>query len=99
MFDVSTNPTELQYKYYFLSVSQTESEDGLPSAQLLQLFKPNLEELVQDISSGRMARPGSKRKVGYSMEYTNINVTALCCIWKGFLNACYWYYCEPIIHT
>ncbi len=42
MFDVSTNPTELQYKYYFLSVSQTESEDGLPSAQLLQQFKPNL---------------------------------------------------------
>ncbi len=73
MFDVSTNPTELQYKYYFLSVSQTESEDGLPSAQLLQQFKPNLEELVQDISSGRMARPGSKRKVGYSMEYTELN--------------------------
>lgn len=74
MFDVSSNPTELQYKYYFLSVSQTESEDGLSSALLLQQFKPNLEELVQDISSGRMARPGSKRKVGYSMEYTELNI-------------------------
>lgn len=73
MFDVSNNPTELQYKYYFLSVSLTESEDGLPSAQLLQQFKPNLEELVQDISSGRMARPGSKRKVGCSTEYTELN--------------------------
>ncbi|XP_016429491.1 mediator of RNA polymerase II transcription subunit 14-like isoform X4 [Sinocyclocheilus rhinocerous] len=63
MFDVSNNPTELLYKYYFLSVSQIESEDALPSAQLLQQFKPNLEELVQDISSGRMARPGAKRKL------------------------------------
>uniref|UniRef100_A0A672R4J8 Mediator of RNA polymerase II transcription subunit 14 n=1 Tax=Sinocyclocheilus grahami TaxID=75366 RepID=A0A672R4J8_SINGR len=63
MFDVSNNLTELQYKYYFLSVSQIESEDGLPSAQLLQQFKSNLEELVQDISSGRLARPGSKRKL------------------------------------
>lgn len=74
MLDVSSNSTELQYKYYFLSVSQIESEDGLPSAQLLQQFKPNLEELVQDISSGRVARPGSKRKVGYSMEYTEVKV-------------------------
>lgn len=73
MFDVSNNPTELQYKYYFLSVSQMESEDGLPAAQLLQQFKPNLEELVQDISSGRVVRPGSKRKVGYSTEYTELN--------------------------
>uniref|UniRef100_A0A673L1M3 Mediator of RNA polymerase II transcription subunit 14 n=1 Tax=Sinocyclocheilus rhinocerous TaxID=307959 RepID=A0A673L1M3_9TELE len=63
MFDVSNNLTELQYKYYFLSVSPIESEDGLPSAQLLQQFKSNLKELVQDISSGRMARPGSKRKL------------------------------------
>ncbi|XP_059356261.1 mediator of RNA polymerase II transcription subunit 14-like isoform X1 [Carassius carassius] len=63
MFDVSNNLTELQYKYYFLSVSQTESEDGLPSALLLQQFKPSLEELVQDISSGRIVRPGSKRKL------------------------------------
>lgn len=74
MFDVSNNPTELQYKYYFLSVSLIESEDGLPAAQLLQQFKPNLEELVQDISSGRVARPGSKRKVGYSTEYTSLNI-------------------------
>lgn len=64
MFDVPSNLTELQYKYYFLSVSQMESEDGLPSALLLRHFKPNLEELVQDISSCRMARPGAKRKVG-----------------------------------
>ncbi|XP_030641940.1 mediator of RNA polymerase II transcription subunit 14 [Chanos chanos] len=63
MFDVPGCPTELQYKYSFLSVSQLEGEDGLPCAQLLQQFKPNLEELVQDLSSGRGARPGAKRKL------------------------------------
>uniref|UniRef100_A0A8B9LPT3 Mediator of RNA polymerase II transcription subunit 14 n=1 Tax=Astyanax mexicanus TaxID=7994 RepID=A0A8B9LPT3_ASTMX len=63
MFDVANSSTELQYKYYFLSVSQLEGEDGLPCALLLQQFKPNLEELVQDLSSGRMLRPGTKRKL------------------------------------
>uniref|UniRef100_A0AAR2JI79 Mediator of RNA polymerase II transcription subunit 14 n=1 Tax=Pygocentrus nattereri TaxID=42514 RepID=A0AAR2JI79_PYGNA len=63
MFDAANSPTELQYKYYFLSVSQLEVEDGLPCAQLLQQFKPNLEELVQDLSSGRMVRLGTKRKL------------------------------------
>uniref|UniRef100_A0A8C1WPG2 Mediator of RNA polymerase II transcription subunit 14 n=1 Tax=Cyprinus carpio TaxID=7962 RepID=A0A8C1WPG2_CYPCA len=72
MLDVSSNSTELQYKYYFLSVSQIESEDGLPSAQLLQQFKPNLEELVQDFSSGRMARPGAKRKLMQETSFKNI---------------------------
>lgn len=64
MFDIPSNPTELQYKYYFLSVSQPEGEDGLPCALLLQQFKPDLEKLVQDFSSGRLTRPGNKRKVG-----------------------------------
>ncbi|XP_066497238.1 mediator of RNA polymerase II transcription subunit 14 isoform X2 [Hoplias malabaricus] len=63
MFDVANSPIELQYKYYFLSVNQPEGEDGLPCALLLQQFKPNLEELVQDLSSGRMVRPGAKRKL------------------------------------
>lgn len=71
MFDMASSPTELQYKYYFLSVSQVEGEDGLPCAQLLQQFKPNLEELVQDISSGRISRPGAKRKVRYPTEYAD----------------------------
>lgn len=63
MFDIPSNPTELQYKYYFLSVSQPEGEDGLPCALLMQQFKPELEKLVQDFSSGRLTRPGNKRKV------------------------------------
>ena len=63
MLDASGCPTELQYKYYFLSVSQMEGEEGPPCAQLLQNFKPNLEQLVQDPASGKKAHPGTKRKV------------------------------------
>ncbi|XP_010888292.1 mediator of RNA polymerase II transcription subunit 14 isoform X2 [Esox lucius] len=63
MLDVPGCPTELQYKYSFLSVSQLEGEEGPPCAQLLQHFKPNLEQLVMDNTSGRGARPGAKRKL------------------------------------
>ncbi|XP_031442730.1 mediator of RNA polymerase II transcription subunit 14 isoform X1 [Clupea harengus] len=64
MFDVPSCPTELEYKYYFLSVGQDDSgDDGLPCALLLQQFKPNLEELAQDLSSTRGLRPGTKRKL------------------------------------
>ncbi|CAB1329045.1 unnamed protein product, partial [Coregonus sp. 'balchen'] len=63
MLDVPGCPTELQYKYSFLSVSQLEGEEGPPCAQLLQHFKPNLEQLVLDNSAGRGARPGAKRKL------------------------------------
>eukprot|EP00064_Thunnus_orientalis_P009436 superscaffoldBa00001199_g9460 len=62
MLEVPSNPTALQYKYSFLSVSQLEGEDGPMCAQLLQHFKPNLEHLVQDNTTGRGARPGTKRK-------------------------------------
>ncbi|KAJ8350403.1 hypothetical protein SKAU_G00255330 [Synaphobranchus kaupii] len=62
-FEVPGCPTELEYKYYFLSVAQLEGEESLPSAQLLQQFKPNLEELVQDATSNRAARQGTKRKL------------------------------------
>uniref|UniRef100_A0A8D0CNR8 Mediator of RNA polymerase II transcription subunit 14 n=1 Tax=Sander lucioperca TaxID=283035 RepID=A0A8D0CNR8_SANLU len=62
MLEVPSSPTALQYKYSFLSVSQLEGDDGPMCAQLLQHFKPNLEHLVQD-TTGRGARPGTKRKV------------------------------------
>uniref|UniRef100_A0A673CN76 Mediator of RNA polymerase II transcription subunit 14 n=1 Tax=Sphaeramia orbicularis TaxID=375764 RepID=A0A673CN76_9TELE len=62
MLDVPSSPTAIQYKYSFLSVSQLEGEDGPMCAQLLQQFKPNLEQLVQD-TTGRGARPGTKRKI------------------------------------
>uniref|UniRef100_A0A3Q1G2Y8 Mediator of RNA polymerase II transcription subunit 14 n=1 Tax=Acanthochromis polyacanthus TaxID=80966 RepID=A0A3Q1G2Y8_9TELE len=62
MLEVPSSPTALQYKYSFLSVSQLEGEDGPMCAQLLQHFKPNLEHLVQDPTTGRGVRPGTKRK-------------------------------------
>uniref|UniRef100_A0A8C7S9K0 Mediator of RNA polymerase II transcription subunit 14 n=1 Tax=Oncorhynchus mykiss TaxID=8022 RepID=A0A8C7S9K0_ONCMY len=63
MLDVPGCPTELQYKYSFLSVSQLEGEEGPPCAQLLQHFKPNLEQLVLDNCASRGARHGAKRKL------------------------------------
>ncbi|KAJ8282530.1 hypothetical protein COCON_G00050490 [Conger conger] len=62
LLDVPGSPTELDYRYYFLSVTQVEGDEGLPSAQLFQQFKPNLEQLVLEPSSGKGARPGAKRK-------------------------------------
>uniref|UniRef100_A0A1A8FHW1 Mediator of RNA polymerase II transcription subunit 14 n=1 Tax=Nothobranchius korthausae TaxID=1143690 RepID=A0A1A8FHW1_9TELE len=62
MHEVLSSPTALQYKYSFLSVSQLEGDDGPMCAQLLQHFKPNLEHLAQD-TTGKDARPGTKRKV------------------------------------
>lgn len=63
MIEVPSNPTSLQYKYSFLSVTQLEGDDGPLCAQLLQHFKPNLERLVQDITAGKGTRPGTKRKL------------------------------------
>uniref|UniRef100_A0A665VRT6 Mediator of RNA polymerase II transcription subunit 14 n=1 Tax=Echeneis naucrates TaxID=173247 RepID=A0A665VRT6_ECHNA len=63
MLEVPSSPTALQYKYSFLSVSQLEGDDGPMCAQLLQHFKPNLEHFVQDTTTGRGARPGTKRKI------------------------------------
>ncbi|XP_075887180.1 mediator of RNA polymerase II transcription subunit 14 isoform X2 [Nelusetta ayraudi] len=63
MHDVPGSTTVLQYKYSFLSVSQTEGDDGPLCAQLLQQFKPNLEQLVQDAPAKRGSKPGAKRKM------------------------------------
>ncbi|KAM9342551.1 mediator of RNA polymerase II transcription subunit 14 isoform 2-T2 [Pholidichthys leucotaenia] len=63
MLEVPSSPTALQYKYSFLSVSQLEGEDGPLCVQLLQHFKPNLEHLVQDTTTGRGIQPGNKRKM------------------------------------
>uniref|UniRef100_A0A8C9L334 Mediator of RNA polymerase II transcription subunit 14 n=1 Tax=Pavo cristatus TaxID=9049 RepID=A0A8C9L334_PAVCR len=63
MFDVPGNPTELEYKYYFLSVSYSEGDDNPATALLLQQFKPNIEELVLDTKSGKQMKSGVKRKL------------------------------------
>uniref|UniRef100_A0A8C9W527 Mediator of RNA polymerase II transcription subunit 14 n=1 Tax=Scleropages formosus TaxID=113540 RepID=A0A8C9W527_SCLFO len=63
MFDVPGCPTKLEYRYHFLSVAQLEGDDGPPSAQLLQQFKPNVDELVLDAIPSKGVRPGTKRKL------------------------------------
>ncbi|XP_067111223.1 mediator of RNA polymerase II transcription subunit 14 isoform X2 [Osmerus mordax] len=63
MLEVPGCPTELRYQYSFLSVSQLEGDEGPPVAQLLQTFKPNLEQLVLDTMTGKGLRPGAKRKL------------------------------------
>lgn len=63
MFDVPSNPTQLEYKYYFLSVAYAEGDDNPATAVLLQQFKPNIEELVLDTKSLKQAKCGTKRKV------------------------------------
>lgn len=69
MFDVPGNPTELEYKYYFLSVSYAEGDDNPATALLLQQFKPNIEELVLDTKSGKQMKSGVKRKVCISKAF------------------------------
>jgi len=63
MYDVPGNPTELEYKYHFLSVSYAEGDDSPATALLLQQFKPNIEELVLDTKSAKQMKSGVKRKV------------------------------------
>lgn len=63
MFDVPSHPTQLEYKYYFLSVSYAEGDDNPATAVLLQQFKPNIEELVLDTKCVKQAKGGTKRKV------------------------------------
>uniref|UniRef100_A0A8C6VS46 Mediator of RNA polymerase II transcription subunit 14 n=1 Tax=Naja naja TaxID=35670 RepID=A0A8C6VS46_NAJNA len=63
MFDVPNNPTQVEYKYYFLSVSYAEGDDSPATAVLLQQYKPNIEELVLDTKSSKQAKSGTKRKL------------------------------------
>lgn len=74
MLEVPNSPTALQYKYSFLSVTQLEGDDGPLCAQLLQHFKPNLEHLVQDSTTGKGLRPGTKRKVVKTGHQKQMNV-------------------------
>ncbi|XP_064413391.1 mediator of RNA polymerase II transcription subunit 14 isoform X2 [Latimeria chalumnae] len=63
MFEIPGCPTQLEYKYYFLSVSQSDGDDSPPIALLLQQFKPNIEELALDPKSGKQTKAGMKRKL------------------------------------
>lgn len=63
MLEVPNKPTQLSYKYYFLSVSTAERDDGPVMALLLQQFKDNIQELILRTKTGKQPRTGTKRKV------------------------------------
>lgn len=63
MLEVPNKPTQLSYKYYFLSVNAVDREDSPLMALLLQQFKENLQESVYRTKNGKQPRTSTKRKV------------------------------------
>uniref|UniRef100_A0A8C8Y8L1 Mediator of RNA polymerase II transcription subunit 14 n=1 Tax=Panthera leo TaxID=9689 RepID=A0A8C8Y8L1_PANLE len=63
MLEVPNKPTQLSYKYYFMSVNAAEREDAPVMALLLQQFKENVQELVFRTKSGKPPKTGTKRKL------------------------------------
>ncbi|XP_048963380.1 mediator of RNA polymerase II transcription subunit 14 isoform X5 [Canis lupus dingo] len=63
MLEVPNKPTQLSYKYYFMSVNAAEREDTPVMALLLQQFKENVQELVFRTKPGKQPRTGPKRKL------------------------------------
>lgn len=70
MLEVPNKPTQLLYKYYFMSVNATDREDGPVMALLLQQFKENIQEVVFRTKAGKQPRTGTKRKVWSHVEMT-----------------------------
>ncbi|XP_053732138.1 mediator of RNA polymerase II transcription subunit 14 isoform X1 [Synchiropus splendidus] len=62
MVEVPSNPTSLQYNYFFLSVAPADGDDGLVCPRLFKQLKPNLEQLPQETTRTKNIRPGTKRK-------------------------------------
>uniref|UniRef100_A0A452S7T5 Mediator of RNA polymerase II transcription subunit 14 n=1 Tax=Ursus americanus TaxID=9643 RepID=A0A452S7T5_URSAM len=63
MLEVPNKPTQLSYKYYFMSVNAAEREDTPVMALVLQQFKENIQELVFRTKPGKQPRTGPKRKL------------------------------------
>ncbi|KAF4027180.1 hypothetical protein G4228_018729 [Cervus hanglu yarkandensis] len=63
MLEVPNKPTQLSYKYYFLSVNAVDREDSPLMALLLQQFKENLQESVYRTKNGKQPRTSTKRKL------------------------------------
>lgn len=68
MLEVPNKPTQLSYKYYFLSVNAVDREDSPLMALLLQQFKENLQESVYRTKNGKQPRTSTKRKVRSQTE-------------------------------
>ncbi|RXN01880.1 Mediator of RNA polymerase II transcription subunit 14 [Acipenser ruthenus] len=78
MFHVAGCPTELEYKYYFLSVSLLDGEEGPPTALLLQQFKPNLEELMSGDQGA--IEPKKPKRAGEMCAFNKVlaHLVAMC---------------------
>ncbi|KAM5195299.1 mediator of RNA polymerase II transcription subunit 14 isoform 4-T4 [Hipposideros larvatus] len=63
MLEVPNKPTQLSYKYYFMSVNAADREDSPVMALLLQQFKENIQELIFRTKTGKQPRTGTKRKL------------------------------------
>lgn len=81
MLEVPNKPTQLSYKYYFLSVNAVDREDSPLMALLLQQFKENLQESVYRTKNGKQPRTSTKRKVRSQTEmspgFVSINFAVL----------------------
>ncbi|XP_045140092.1 mediator of RNA polymerase II transcription subunit 14-like [Echinops telfairi] len=63
LLEVPDKPTELAYKYYFLSVNGTYYEDTPVAAVMLQQFKENIQDMGMHVKAGKPLRSGAKRKL------------------------------------
>ncbi|XP_053418803.1 mediator of RNA polymerase II transcription subunit 14-like [Nycticebus coucang] len=63
MLEVPNKPTQLSYKYYFLSVNATDGEDSPVMAVLLQQLEENVQDLIFHTKSGKLTRTGTKHKL------------------------------------
>lgn len=84
MLEVPNKPTQLSYKYYFMSVNAAEREDTPVMALLLQQFKENIQELVFRTKPGKQPRTGPKRKVG---SHTEVSTGFVCINSVMFFNS------------
>ncbi|XP_049637644.1 mediator of RNA polymerase II transcription subunit 14-like [Suncus etruscus] len=63
MLEVPNIPTQLTYKYYFMSVNTPDHEDSSVTALLFQQFKENTHDFVFPIKDGKYPQTGTKRKL------------------------------------
>ncbi|XP_064134218.1 mediator of RNA polymerase II transcription subunit 14 isoform X3 [Loxodonta africana] len=63
MLEVPNKPTQLAYKYYFLSVTGTDRDDSPVTALVLQQFKENIQDVAVRTKAGMQPRAGAKRKL------------------------------------
>ncbi|XP_055987287.1 mediator of RNA polymerase II transcription subunit 14 isoform X3 [Sorex fumeus] len=63
MLEVPNKPTQLTYKYYFMSVNASDREDSPVTALLLQQFKENIQDFVFRTKNGKPPQTGNKRKL------------------------------------